>query len=955
MDHRISEAAPGGRVLALADLVRVQRAQRAVRRAPLTALLVEAVDQCADLVGAAGGRAVFVDVDPDADPACREAARTGDSALVARGCELVVPLLVQAGAAVVVHLHAADGVRFGQVDLELVQLVCQVASFRLELAGAPGDDDLLRWALLSSVDEGVIVTRGPQQRVVLVSEVLEHSLAASPHRMEGRPVSLRDWSWLDEDGTLRAPDEMPTARAYRTGESVVGERMRMVPADGGTSSGVDPTRWVVVSAYPVPDPLTGTADAVVTRVRDVTAEHHIEQVRREEADQLRAAQQVAGLAWMTMALDTGDITWSDEMYRIAGLDPLGPRITVAAFRSMLHPDDAHLLDLDEGLVGRMRRLVRARLTRPDGDERVLQVWTDEDRDDDGRLALLRAAVLDVTEHERTVQVAADARRHFELAFDGAPYGMLVVSVAGHSTGRVLRVNNGLAEMVQRPVEAIGGQVETVLVCADEGAEHSLDATRLRLAGIEGDRLVRRLRRADGQVVHVWITVVPVLDSTAAEPFLVVHVLDVTAQFQQQRALERVALTDSVTGLANRAMVTVRIDQALATGVRPLALLMVDLDRFKTVNDSVGHQVGDLLLVSVADRLRSAVPDGALVARLGGDEFVVLLQGPTADVAEEVAAGLVAELNRPYDLASGHRLVSSASVGVAVVPDAGSTRLDLLRDADLALYRAKELGRNQFVVCDDDLHERAEERLRDEQRLRDGLSSGWLRLHLQPVHDLSTGRLSGYEALVRLDDPELGLLEPERFVPVAEETGLVADIDHWMIGAVLDHLGSDPRLLADPSLRVAVNVSGRTLERPDFSPRLREALESHGTDPHRVALEITESCLLDDADGGTLVALRELRALGLTVCIDDFGTGYSALSYLQTLEVDVLKVDRRFVAALSGPGEQARATMHAIITMAHALGLVVVAEGVESDDQRDTLVGLGCDLGQGWLFGRPEQA
>ena len=954
MDHRISEAAPGGRVLALADLVRVQRAQRAVRRAPLTALLVETVDRSRDLVGAADGRAVFVDVDPDADPACREAARTGNPALVDGGRVLVVPVLVQAGGAVVVQIDAPDGVLFSQVDVELVQLVCQVASFRLELAGAPGDDDLLRWALVSSVDEGVIVTRGPQQRVVLVSEVLEHSLAASPHRMEGRPVSLRDWSWLDEDGTLRAPEEMPTWRAYRTGEAVVGERMRMVPADGGDTTG-DPTRWVVVSAYPVPDPLTGHADAVVTRVRDVTAEHHLEQVRREEADQLHAAQQVAGLAWITLTVETGAITWSDEMYRIAGLDPLGPRITVEAFREMLHPEDAHLLALDQDLVGRMRRLVRARLRRPDGGERVVQVWTDEDRDDAGRLTLLRAAVLDVTEHERTVRVAADARRHFELAFDGAPYGMLVVSVAEGSTGRVLRVNNGLAEMVQRPVEAIGGQVESVLVCADDGAEHSLDAARLRLAGVEGDRLVRRLRRADGQVVHVWITVVPVLDSTAAEPFLVVHVLDVTAQFQQQRALERIALTDAVTGLANRAMVTVRIDQALATGVRPLALLMVDLDRFKTVNDSVGHQVGDLLLVSVAERLRAAVPAGALVARLGGDEFVVLLQGETADAAEDVASGLVVELNRPYDLASGHRLVSSASVGVAVVPDAGSTRLDLLRDADLALYRAKELGRNQFVVCDDDLHERAEERLRDEQRLRAGLAGGWLRLHLQPVHDLATGGLSGFEALVRLDDPELGVLEPERFVPVAEETGLVAEIDHWMIGAVLDHLDHDPRLLADPGLRVAVNVSGRTLERPDFSPRLREALERHGTDPHRVALEITESCLLDDADGGTLAALRELRSLGLTVCIDDFGTGYSALSYLQTFEVDVLKVDRRFVAALSGPGEQARATMHAIITMAHALGLVVVAEGVESDEQRDTLVGLGCDLGQGWLFGRPVQA
>lgn len=255
---------------------------------------------------------------------------------------------------------------------------------------------------------------------------------------------------------------------------------------------------------------------------------------------------------------------------------------------------------------------------------------------------------------------------------------------------------------------------------------------------------------------------------------------------------------------------------------------------------------------------------------------------------------------PYELSSGHRVVSSASVGVAVVSAQQPSRLDLLRDADLALYRAKDLGRNQFVACDD------------------------------------------------------VLLGPDRFVPIAEETGLVAEIDHWMVDAALDVIGSDPRFVLDPELRVAVNGSGRTLERPDFTARLTEALDRHGTDPHRLALEITETCLLDD-DGGTIAMLRGLRALGITVCIDDFGTGYSALSYLQTFQVDVLKVDRSFVQALSSPGQQARATFNAIITMAHALGLLVVAEGVETRAQRDTLVSLGCDWAQGWHYGHPVPA
>ena len=832
-----------GRVLRLADVVRLGEAQAAVRRAGWTDLLQVTAEQAASLVGAAGtvvtsvlddggrvvraaaGRGVVAAADRlrprDVESAVHEVVSTGRPLLAADGT-VVVPLLGDHASVAVLLVLPPVGGGFDALDLELVQQVCRVTAHRLQVGQTAADAEVLREALLGSLDEGVMITRGPEQRVTMVSPLLAATLAVSPEEMDGRPVSLRGWSWLDEDGSLRPAEDMPTWQAYRTGQPVIGETMRIVPADGDVGAGADedPTRWVVVSAQPVVDPLRGVVDAVVTRVRDVTATHRVALARREEADRMRAAQQVAGLAWSTYDPIAQQLDWSDEMYRIAGLDPDGERIDARRFLAMVHPDDREVFEPVDAIVqGRLHRLVRYRIVRPDGQVRSLQAWTDEQRDDDGRLLMLHGAALDVTEHERTLTEVVERRRQFEMAFDGAPYGMLVVSSSPSSLGRVLRANRALATLVERPLESVGGRVEDLLVAPADDDAVPLDHGRLAAAGRDGHRLVRRVVRSDGVVRNVWVTVIPVHGSSVSEPFLVVHVLDVTSQSNQQRTLERIALTDAVTGLANRSMVTVRVDQALASDERPIVLMMLDLDRFKMVNDSLGHQVGDLLLVAVADRLRTHAPPGALVGRLGGDEFVLLVQGEQAGGFEDLAAQVVRVLGRPYELSSGHRVVTSASVGVAAVHEQSPTRMDLLRDADLALYRAKELGRNRYVICDDELLARAEQRVQDEQRLRDGLDGGRLRLHLQPLHDLATGRLRALEALVRLEDPELGLLGPDRFVPIAEETGLVAEIDHWMIDAALRVVRTDPRFALDPELRVAVNVSGRTLERSDFVARL----------------------------------------------------------------------------------------------------------------------------------------
>ena len=580
--------------------------------------------------------------------------------------------------------------------------------------------------------------------------------------------------------------------------------MRIVPADAGRTGDVDPaedpTRWVVVSAQPVVDPLSGVVDAVVTRVRDVTATHRVALARREEADRMRAAQQVAGLAWSTYDPLAQQLDWSDEMYRIAGLDPDGERIDARRFLAMVHPDDREVFASVDAIVeGRLHRLVRYRIVRPDGQVRSLQAWTDEQRDDDGRLLMLHGAALDVTEHERTLTEVVERRRQFEMAFDGAPYGMLVVSSSPTSLGRVLRANRALATLVERPLEEVGGRVEDLLVApADEDAV-PLDHGRLAAAGRDGHRLVRRVVRSDGVVRHVWVTVIPVHGSSVSEPFLVVHVLDVTSQSNQQRTLERIALTDAVTGLANRSMVTVRVDQALAVRRAPDR---ADDARPRPVQDGQRQPrppggrpaAGGGGRPAAARTLRA----GALVGRLGGDEFVLAgagrggrrVRGPRraggagAGPAVRAVERAPGRHQRQHRRGGGARAVADPDGPAArrrprAVPGQGAGPQPVRR---LRRRAARPRG---AAAC------------RTSSALRDGLDGGRLRLHLQPLHDLATGRLRALEALVRLEDPELGLLGPDRFVPIAEETGLVAEIDHWMVDAALRVVAQRPPVRPRP--------------------------------------------------------------------------------------------------------------------------------------------------------------
>jgi diguanylate cyclase (GGDEF)-like protein len=423
----------------------------------------------------------------------------------------------------------------------------------------------------------------------------------------------------------------------------------------------------------------------------------------------------------------------------------------------------------------------------------------------------------------------------------------------------------------------------------------------------------------------------------------------------QQTLTRQANQDSLTGLANRAGFRTHVQAALARPDRrpgTQAVLFVDLDDFKDVNDLYGHAAGDELLRTVAGRLGGVVRPGDLVARLGGDEFALLLDGiPDADAAFGLAGRAVAALAKPMDV-MGHPVRVGASIGVSMRRD-GSDLDSLMREADMAMYSAKGHGKSRVECYDATLHNAVVEHQALKANVDHAAPRDELVLDYQPIIDLNTGAMVGVEALVRWQHPTRGLLPPSAFIRLAEDTGAIGGIGAWVLRSAAEQVQSWQRRYGLPALWLSVNVSVRQLETPEFPHLVTDVLAATGLDPRSLVLEVTESVLADPS-GGAAVALEELRRLGIRVALDDFGTGYSSIGYLRELPVDVLKIDRSFVSGphARGPG---LALLDAIVRLGHHLGLDVIPEGIEQQEELRRLQALGCASGQGFLFSKPVPA
>jgi diguanylate cyclase len=409
-----------------------------------------------------------------------------------------------------------------------------------------------------------------------------------------------------------------------------------------------------------------------------------------------------------------------------------------------------------------------------------------------------------------------------------------------------------------------------------------------------------------------------------------------------------AMHDALTGLPNRALLYDRLGQALNRVGRhsaAVAVLFGDLDRFKLVNDSLGHGAGDTLLVAVAERLSNVLRSGDTAARFGGDEFVLLCEDVSGErQAITIAERIAAELDEPFVI-EGDEVFVRTSVGIALATEPGARPEALIRDADAAMYRAKERGGGTYEVFDDQMRERAVRRMETENALHRALDRGEFVMHYQPIVEMTTGALHGVEALARWQHPQRGLVMPGDFIEAAEETGLIIALGAWAFEAACRQSA-----LWGGDISMAVNLSARQCTHPDLAGTFGEILRRTGADPATVCLEITETALMEDVAVST-ATLTALKELGLTLALDDFGTGYSSLRALQHFPVDVVKIDRSFIAPIEHDPQEA-AIVAAVISLSHALGLRTVAEGIESVPQVDRLRALGCDLAQGFYFARP---
>ena len=894
---------------------------------------------------------LLIEVDPERADRLRAALalEVGDDVIwVETLTDALVELGARSIACIVLEVEPADGARVPLVDavtsahpeVPIVVLsgadrgaIGSAVNFAIERVGASverAQSEARYRAVVESLGEGLLVLSA-SGRIQTCNPAAARILGVERDGMLGHSADIPLGGAIDGNRRPLAAVDYPGAVALRTGARIDNFSMGYCRPDGDH-------RWLQVSAYPMLDGGATTPYGAVVSIRDVTAI----QAALEQAHFQASLLDAVGQAVIATDPD-GTLTYwnrsAERLYGWAAQEAVGQNVLAVVPTAASHAEAVAILT---GLSAGEAWTGVLSANRRDGTVFPAEISVTPVLDDDGQFTAVIGVSTDVTERRQT----EDAMRQLSAIIQSSDDAVIGTML----DGTILSWNPGAERLYGYPAAEAVGLRAHALARDDVRAVHAEVFTRIARTGA-AEQLETVSRRKDGTTFDISLAVSPVRQHAGLITGFSVIGRDVTARKHAERALMHQSLHDALTGLPNRALLEDRLAQLLSRSTThrpPIAVLFLDLDEFKLVNEGFGHIAGDKILIQVARRLLEALRPEDTVARFGGDEFVVVCEVCSVEAAGQLGRRLLAAVEAPFAL-DATEVIVTASIGLAVAGD-DATPEGLLQDCDAAMYRAKARGRSRVELFDASSRANAAERLHTTTALRRALERDELRVFFQPVVSISDARPLGVEALLRWQHPERGLVPPDDFIPLAEETGLIIPIGRWVLREALrERARWEAALPRHAPLRLAVNLSARQLSDPTLVAEVAGALSDCGAAPSSLILEVTESVLMQDIE--SLATLHALREMGISLHVDDFGTGYSSLAYLKTLPVDALKVDRSFVDGL-GTTPEDLSIVTTVISLARTLSLAVVAEGVETELQLGVLRELGCDYAQGYLFARP---
>ncbi len=682
------------------------------------------------------------------------------------------------------------------------------------------------------------------------------------------------------------------------------------------------------------------ADSLETSVKQVN--DYAAELKSSEERFRQLAENIGQVFWMTDGSREKLLYLSPAFEHVWGYSP-DSLTTVEAMLGSIHPEDRGRIEASIPKMASGKYDETYRIIRKDGEIRWIRDRAFPVRDEEGAIIRIAGIAEDITA-QREIE---DQLKLSAQVFVSSLEAIMITDSNNH----IIKVNSAFTEITGYPESEVLGENPRILKSGRHKASfyRALWRTLLMTGKWQGEIWDRR---RNGEIYPKWLSIHLLRDEEGNIMNYIALFSDITERKASFEKIEHLAHYDALTNLPNRSLLNERLDSAIVAARRngtKVAVLFLDLDRFKHINDSLGHFAGDLLLQAVANRLKRCVREIDTVARLGGDEFVMVLNGireseDAAHVAQKVLESMTEAV-----LIEGKEIVATPSIGISLYPEDGQNHAALVRNADAAMYHAKDLGRGNFQFFTANMNARAFELLSFESDLKLALKREEFSLHYQPQIDIASGRIVGMEALIRWLHPERGYVPPSSFIPVAEECGAIIAIGEWVLRSACRQNRSWSQA-GLPAIPVAVNLSAVQFRQKDIAGRLRAILEETGLDPALLELEMTERILMLDADS-TIGTLAAIKKMGTMLSIDDFGTGYSSLSYLKRFPIDKLKIDRSFVCDITTDQDDA-AIISTIIAMGHNLRLKVIAEGVETSEQLAFLKQEGCDEAQGFLFGRP---